>query len=213
MEIKPATKTQSICGTCIHFNYIPQFKEVCSKLGIGEFHAICDRYQFNFKLIDAKNKKQQRVLNRIATLDNEQLRIVADLLRAEKQTRSRGFSFGQPVYIHLFGDKYLSNFAKGWVIMVAKGNVYIQGHNSSFSGVFKRKSIIKEAQFVKICKTLAEANKLKDPNYNKYMKGPVPSVKRVEDVPTIDKFVEGGPAKGKKRPESFSTSFTLEEYP
>ena len=169
MEIKPATKTQSICGTCIHYSYMPQYKDVCSKIGVGEFHAICDHYQLNFKLVDAKNKEQQSVLKKIKNLDDKQLMIVADLLRAEKLTRSRGFVYGQPVYIHLFGDKYLSNYAKGWVIMCAKGNVYVQGKASGFSGMFKRKSIIKEPQFIKLCKVLAETGKLKDPNYSKYM--------------------------------------------
>jgi hypothetical protein len=188
VEINTSPKNNSVCGTCVHFKSIPAFAEVCSKMGIGHYHAICEKYLFNWKLIDVHNKEQRVFLSKISNLPVEQLVLIADLLRAEKLTRGKGFKFKEPVYIKLFGDDYLSNYAKAWVIMAAGAYIYVQGKNSSYYGAFLKKSVIKEARFINIAAKLIDNNRLVDPKIKDYTKLKV-KPKSLEDVPSIDALV------------------------
>jgi hypothetical protein len=205
MQIKKSENSNAICGSCVHLNCIPAFAEVCSKMGIGPYHDICEKYQFNWKLIDLNNKEQFDLLDNISKLSTDQLLIVADLLRAEKLTRNRGFRFKEPVYVRLFGDNYLSNYAKGWVILAAKSYVYVQGTSSSYYGAFLRSSVIKEIKFIKLANQLILEKKINDPKMKDYTKIKH-KVKNIGDIPTIDKLLSEEVAKMPKQSMSFSSN-------
>lgn len=199
--LKEVDSTLSICGNCIHHRHIPQFKETCEKLGVGPYHKICEKFQFNWQLIQA-SKVSGTLLEKVADIPDEDLLMMADFLRAERLTRRKGFKFMMPVYVRLFGDNFLSNYAKGWVITAAGRYVYIQGKESAYNGAFLKSSIIKEPKFIKIAADLVKQGKIIDPNTRNYTKIKAKNLKGFEDVPTIDSFVARS-----KKPLNMSFSY------
>jgi hypothetical protein len=191
----------SVCKFCVHHKVIPQFKEVCSKMGIEEYHRACNHYTFNWKEITPEIGAKAELL---ATIPTNQLMLLADFIRAEKITRGKGFRFLAPVYVHLIGEKYLSNYAKAWVITAARKYVYVQGKNGAFCGAFLKTSIMKEDKFADVCAKLILEKKIIDPKYRSYFTKAPPKIKSISDIPTID---DAKPPAPKKK---FSLNYSLE---
>jgi hypothetical protein len=186
----PGVPLQVQCGNCVHFRRIAAFKDVCVKLGIKEFAPPCTKFVADFHQF-SRNAEFAKFL---AATPDDQLQPLLALINAEVTTRHSKFRYGMAIYVRLFGDDYISNYVKCYVMMAKGRYVYVElPAQENYYGVFLKKSVFTEAQFLKKLKLLASNNKLRDPKFKQYSswqpKEPR-DLRSINDIPPINDVIK-----------------------
>ena len=174
------------CGGCVHFNKMrhPQLPKVCKEEGIREYAKPCEKFQVNWQLFNA----DKQFSDIVHSISNDDLPLIVALLNAEISTRIAKYHYNMVVYVRLFGEDYISNYFKCNVICAKGRYVYVQGAKSKYYGVFLKKSVLTEKQFLTKIKELALAKKYRDPKLESYTdwKPAKRGIVTIKDVPHVD---------------------------
>jgi hypothetical protein len=177
------------CGECIHFKVIPQFSSVCEKLGIRDYAKPCSKFLLNWKDIQF-NEEFTKVLKNTETTH---LSKMVALVNAEISTRRAKFAYGMVVYVRMFGDDFISNYAKCYVICAQGRYVYVQSAKDQYYGAFLKASVYKEKPFITKITQLAKARKYTDPKLKTYTQTKLPKASattKIKDIPSIDDVIK-----------------------
>jgi len=178
------------CRDCFHFKHqkASGYKSVCIDLGILPQGRPCAKFLPDAKLFDLRLDEGRDLRQYVGTLPANKLALYAALLMQERTTRRQGFRHGEMIYIRLFREDYLSNYARAWVIMANAQRVFVQGVDSRFRGNFLRTSIFDAEEFARKKKALISRKLINDPNLIKYTERRIKTNKAVIDYepPVID---------------------------
>lgn len=184
------------CGSCLFFkrHAHSKYRGPCNTLGVQEISRPCKVFtpepiSFNFR-----SEKELRLLAKVLMkISKNHLRLLATMLLREHKTRAKGFKFGQPVWVKVFGGDYISNYRKAYIAHVERDKVYLTaGVNRNIDKVFtacvKKTSVLTKPQWLKKKSTLTTKGFIKDPNYKQYTSfiGNKPDPLNGYEVPTID---------------------------
>jgi hypothetical protein len=211
------------CRNCLFFKQAAYFKAPCSQLGVEKYARPCTHFTANHYNFNVKDKNYIPIAQMINSLSSDRLGEMVALLSQEIRTRRQGFRHNQTVFVHAFGDDYLSNYCKAAVITANRTYVFVQGlgKDKTFRGSFLRSSVLNEEEYDKKRKTLIRKKLLRDPNLASYTQyRPPNNIKEPyskENVPTIDRIIKPKVvAKKKKTSSGFSMSeirrHTMEDY-
>lgn len=188
------------CRDCFHFRHQKAngYKDICERLGILPQGRPCAKFLPDAKIFDIEVDDGRNLRTYLGSLPASRLALYASLLIQEKNTRRQGFHFGEMIYVRLFREDYLSNYARAWVIMANSQRVFVQGTDHKFRGNFLRSSILDAEEFIRKKKALISRKQLLDPNLAKYT-GWKPNKKLTIDYvpPVVDGVLSL--AKNKKR--------------
>lgn len=196
------------CKSCLFFKHAATFKLPCSEMDVKSFARPCSRFTANHYAFDFLDGGHQQIAELMARLKDSRIADLTALFNQELRTRKQGYRHGQIVYVRMFSDDYLSNYARAKVVLATKEYIYLQGFTKksrSFRGSYLRKSVLTEEQFERKRRRLIKAGKLRDPALAQYTAWK-PPVKRGKDplkdyvVPTIDVLTLGGKSAVKKLP-------------
>jgi hypothetical protein len=183
------------CGDCFHFKHqkATAFSDVCSRLGILEAARPCPHFLVNAKTFSVTTAQGATMAEVISKLPNNKLRMYAALMSQEHRTRRLGFKHGELVYVHVFPGEYESNYARAWIIMASRQQIFVQGKSSNFRGVLMPMTVFKADAFARKRTGLRSRGKLIDPELKKYTGWKPPNVEHKAELPTIDELTEGSP--------------------
>lgn len=152
----------------------------------------------------------------IAELPDDSLRVLASILYNEKRTRKNGFFFGQKVYVRYRGantSNFLSNFMIAHVMYVSNEHyrlMSMDGRCVLTYGIQCKPNIFTVAQFADLRAKMLKKNKLVDPDVERLLSKRFQAEEEHElnltkesaigNVTTIDKvFKENGVRRSKKK--------------
>jgi hypothetical protein len=121
VDVSPIGNTKRLtvgfrCGDCLHFDKIPKFSDVCSKLGVERHSKSPQCFNANVFLLQRVNPDVLSHLGLLlSNMTPQQTRITLGLLLNRAGLDNLKLKFGQPVMFCL-GDNYLSNYYRGYVI-------------------------------------------------------------------------------------------------
>ena len=173
----------------------------CHNLGVQPNSKPCPNfsvnpYEFDFNEVDGATALLSELFR---GLDERKLPQFAAHLMELYKTRKKGFKFGETVYVRLFGDEYVSNYAAAKVIKVKETIerpwtgpsldpaiqrrrlrqkvlvVYAQGAGN-LRMQLKAESVLREKEFAARLKIMQKAGRLIDPQYARYSINPIPPV-------------------------------------
>lgn len=187
------------CGDCRHHGGIPApgQKSCCAVLGVIQEQTPCLHFSVSPFVIDFGSDMYLRMISRIIRkLNRKKLNAVASLLLQEARTRRYGFNMGDVVYFKAYGDDFLSNYRKGYVVSADKHYVVISGRRGrEFSCYISAPYVLRKAQWLEKQKELIAANRLVDPRYPATIS---PKKAVVYEPPTIDQAPSEKPRKTKR---------------
>lgn len=199
LQDKPVT-IKVTCGDCIYFKHAAYYTDghkpqPCSVLGRSAKQTPCPAYQMNPYEIDFNNSAVMTLSKLSMLTPPDKLSILAALIMQESLTRSKGYYFGQNVYVRIYPEDFISNWAVAKVLFANNKDVYVQGKRG-FRALFKHESILSETRWVQHEKHLRSIGRLIDPQlqhycYNGNGNGHHHSRINLTDktsVPTIDQF-------------------------
>lgn len=197
-EIKTESPTPTViplevrCRDCFHFERerAPRFDDICSRMGILDKGRPCTSFLPDAHIINMESAEGKAAHSLISELSTRRLALFAALLQQEKRTRSYGFVHGDEIYVKVFPGDYLSNYARGWVIMINRKRVFVQGSKPNFRGVFVLDSIIDRAKFTEIRKDLLKRKRLVDPQLSKYTSWRPKKVTVDYEPPVVDGMLQ-----------------------
>lgn len=136
---------------------------------------------------------------------------LAALIAREHITRKKGFYFGQPVYIRIFGDgSFLNHYAKAVVVRADNASVYVQGADKQtkpFRGQLHHGSVITVEKFAVLRKRMQAAGKTIDRKAEAFFGGSNISVRDIGKVRRI--HPKHGLAGTKNRPTLGTTTLVI----
>lgn len=187
------------CKHCVFYNRQKTYDSPCSKLGVLPESLPCKRfttdpYQVNFKDDDGT----EEIAKILPKIKPGSIAILMSLLLDEAKTRRRGYHFGQKVYVRIFRDDYISNYAAAWVVKADKTYAYLQARHG-FRVMYYHRDVLNKEQWAKKKKSLLKQGLVKDPKFRGYTKISVSAQSiREEDYepPTIDMFNSIDPSVG-----------------
>lgn len=157
------------CKQCLYFSKHCREGKTCEESGQQAMSRACsyfvaDPYSINFQT-DKAPVLLSKLLNK---LDTKELPLFAAIIRQEEQTRKNGFYFGQEVFARVFGvQDYISNYAKGNVILATTRYVFLQGFQG-YRAMLSKGVVLSEEQFKDKKRRLLRTKKIIDPNIKKY---------------------------------------------
>jgi len=183
------------CNSCIYFENRAhsKYKEPCNSLGILAKSTPCNKFTPNPAKLNFRSDKILRQISRVlAKIGKEHLPLIASVLLRESKTRNKGFNFGQVVYVRIFGDDYISNYRKAYVVFAERKLVYLTGgkninSETEFTASVGTQYVLSSDQWEKKKSALKAQGKLKDPKLPRYIK----VTKKPSwdyEPPTIDDF-------------------------
>lgn len=184
------------CGSCVFFTARsrPEFREPCSQLGIQAKRTPCKRFTPNPAVINMRTDKTMRQFAKVlAKLSRESLPVIASVLLREAVTRSKGFHFGQPVYVKAFGGEYISNYRKAFVVFASRKLVWLTGGknvrtDSTFMASIGIEHVLTVDQWEKKSSKLRVQGKVKDPKLKYYTSTEkLPEIDKLA-IPTVDSY-------------------------
>jgi hypothetical protein len=170
---KPVTVNVA-CRDCIFYKKEAHFSNgktnvPCVQLGRLPGQLPCPAFKINPYLIDFNGTDMLTFANILSNLPANKLSQVAAVLLQEKTTRSNGFSFGQTVYVKVFPDDYISNWAVAKIIAVDTRWVYIQGKRG-FRAKIQHTSVLREVEWAQHQAKLRSLGRFTDPKISDYTK-------------------------------------------
>jgi hypothetical protein len=178
------------CGDCVHFNKFrhPQLPRVCSEDGVRDYAKPCEKFQVNWQHFNY-SETFTKILKEVVT---EDLPRIAALINAEIATRTAKYYYGMPVYVRLFGEDFISNYARCNVITAQGRYVYVQGMKTKYYGMFVKKSVFSEKQFIAKLKQLALNKRYTDPKLKTFTdwKPAKRGTMDIKDIPVVDDVIE-----------------------
>ena len=160
------------CGMCRHFSRMahPAFKEVCQKKGIIEVSKPCVRYQADPRQLRFYEESHMVAFAEfLATVPTSKLPLLASIFNQEHRTRKRKYHFGEIIYIHAFGQEYISNYRRCRILVVERDLATVEGEGNLIASVML-KSVLNAKQWKKRKAELQAAKRVKDPNYKRHFK-------------------------------------------
>lgn len=172
----------------------------CQNLNVLPTSKPCPNFsvapeEFNFGDVEDPTVLLAKLLT---GLDEKRLPQFAAHLVELYKTRKKGYRFGETVYVKLFGDEYLSNYAAVKVVKAKEITeklyqtssldpqvgrqlvrqrrlvLYLQGHGNMRLRIYED-HVLREKEFAARVKDLQARQRLVDPKYTSYTLLPVPS--------------------------------------
>lgn len=172
----------------------------CKNLNVLPTSKPCPNFsvapeEFNFTDVEDPTVLLAQLLS---GLDEKRLPQFAAHLVELYKTRKKGYRFGETVYVRLFGDEYLSNYAAVKVVKAKEITeklyqtssldpqvgrqlvrqrrlvLYLQGHGNMRLRLYDT-HVLREKEFAARIKDLQARKRLADPKYSTYTFLPVPS--------------------------------------
>jgi hypothetical protein len=173
--ISPTSKPVTVnvtCRDCIFFEREANFtdgkeKRPCKQLGRLASQLPCVAFKVSPYQMDFNGADMLTFANIISNIPNGKLPLLAAILLQENTTRKNGFKFGQTVYVQVFPDDYLSNWAVAKIIAVDSKWVFIQGKRG-FRAKVAHSSVLREIEWTEHSRKLRGLGRFSDPNLNKY---------------------------------------------
>ena len=160
------------CGNCKHLKRIahPAYEKVCTEHGMTADSKPCERFSADpTKISFTRDRDAFRAEKFLTELSDDKLRLFASLLVEETKTRAKGFYFGMPVYLRVYGDDYLSNYQRAKVVSADAKWVNLVSANG-FTAMVLHRSVLTPAQWHKKKAWLEHNERLVDPKLHKYTK-------------------------------------------
>jgi hypothetical protein len=169
---KPVTVNVT-CRNCIFFKKEAYFsgdgknRSPCEQLGRLGSQLPCPIFKVDPYSVDFNGPSMMAFANILSDLPAKSLPLMAAILLQERTTRRNGFTFGQTVYVRVYPDDYISNYATAKVVMVDDKWVYIQAKRG-FRAKIQHSSVFREAEWAQHQLKLRSAGKFTDPNLKNY---------------------------------------------
>lgn len=136
-DLKSAITASVKCGQCLYFNRLTNkaYKAPCQTLGVFPKSDPCLRFSADPSLLPIKSDKKMRVFaDLIQHFGKDSLQLLATVLNSATRTRAVGLHFGQVVYLRMFGDDYVSNYFRAYVVSARKDVGYAAKHEGRIEG-------------------------------------------------------------------------------
>lgn len=221
-KVRATLKHQKpLCGDCSGFTderLLDKCKSVCSKADKLTTSEACPSFAPAVRLISPITQKRsfEPMVEMIADLPEDSLRVLASILYNEKRTRKAGHFFGQKVYVRYRGansSNYLSNFMIAHVMYVSNEHyrlMSMDGRCVLTYGIHCRPNILTPDQFAELRVKMLKKNKLVDPDVERLLTKRFQAEEEHElnltkesaigNVTTIDKvFKENGVRRSKQK--------------
>lgn len=221
-KVRASLKHQKpLCGDCSGFadeRLLDKCKSVCSKAEKIQSSDACPSFAPAVRQLSEFSQKRtfEPMVEMIADLPDDSLRVLASILYNEKRTRKTGHFFGQKVYVRYRGansSNYLSNFMIAHVMYVSNEHyrlMSMDGRCVLTYGIQCRPNIFTVDQFAELRAKMLKKNKLVDPDVERLLSKRFQAEEEHElnltkesaigNVTTIDKvFKENGVRKSKQK--------------
>ena len=106
------------CGQCLFHRRMAIYPKPCIQLGTPASAETCRRFVPDPNSLGEDSAKILRVLRGI-----KKPNLLAAVIMSAKKVERLGFELGQPVYLHVMGGEYISNYASGTVIGCSKDQI------------------------------------------------------------------------------------------
>lgn len=221
-KVRATLKHQKpLCGDCSGFKderLLDSCKSVCGKADKITTSEACPSFAPAVRQLSPVTQKRsfEPMVEMIAELPDDSLRVLASILYNEKRTRKNGFFFGQKVYVRYRGantSNFLSNFMIAHVMYVSNEHyrlMSMDGRCVLTYGIQCKPNIFTVAQFADLRAKMLKKNKLVDPDVERLLSKRFQAEEEHElnltkesaigNVTTIDKvFKENGVRRSKKK--------------
>lgn len=188
------------CGTCQFFREgppHPKFGSLCEKLGVREYAEAPNCYSpVAIKIVRA-DVDVSEIGKHLRHLNSDQMQVIGQLITQAAALEQLRLKFGQPVYVNLGSNDYLTNYYKGYVLGVIQVDgadlVYVssdltfeQTNDPEFRSLLRLnpESLMTGPQFKAHREKLVASGRLESPPSNKTGPGmPLTQWLRLEDRP------------------------------
>jgi len=221
-KVRATLKHQKpLCGDCSGFadeRLLEKCKSVCGKADKIETSEACPSFAPAVRKLTpvSQNANFEPMVEMIAALPDDSLRVMASILYNEKRTRKAGFFFGQKVYVRYRGangSNYLSNFMIAHVMYVSNEHyrlMSMDGRCVLTFGIQCAPNIFTVEKFAALRQKMLKKNKLVDPDVERLLSKRFRAEEEHElnltkesaigNITTIDKvFKENGIRRSKKK--------------
>lgn len=224
-QILEALKAPSeTCGDCAGYateKRTEKTKLCCTDPSIQPASKICKEFTPNTAPLKdyVADPTFQQMVKLVGALKKDQLRVLGSVLMREHNTRERGFSFGQVVYVRAFGaanKNYINNFMKAFVLFADHEFVRVSNKEGKMTLTFSNavNNVYTEEEFKPLRNAMVKGNKITDPVMVAGTKKVLRCLEDIElnaklkeqdyEVPTIDDLMRGSKTKTKKRKKNLS---------
>lgn len=157
------------CGNCKHLKRIahPAYEKPCIDLGKLDISKPCARFSADPTKIRLNNRLARIAVELIQELSDDKLALMSSIFNEERKTRRYGFTFGQNVYLNIYGGEYISNYRRMKVVSATKDYVNLIA-DEGFTAMVYSKNVLTPAQWRKKEAWLIRNERIKDPNLYKY---------------------------------------------